>query len=377
MHIAFLTPEYPHSLSKSSGGLGTSIKNLAEGLVENDQKVSVIVYGQDENAIVFENGIQFYFIKQKKYVFGGWFLYRKHLQKLLNKLIKTENIDIVEAPDWTGITAFMQLNCPLVIRLNGSDGYFCALEGRKQKFKNRIFEKTALRHTNALASVSKFTAEKTNEVFGLNKTFTIIPNSIQAENFKPIPDKVISNQILYFGTIIRKKGILELAFIFNEVYKQNPQAELVLIGKDVVDIFENCSTLEIFKENLDVIAQSNVTWKTEVDYSEIQQYIAAAQVIVLPSFAEALPMTWLEAMAMEKALVTSNIGWANEVMLDGETGFSVDPKDHKTFARCILELLENPDLGRKMGKNARNKVKAGFSSKIVAKKNMEFYRRQI
>ena len=116
MHICFLTPEYPHPLSKPSGGLGTSIKNLAESLIENGEKVTIVVYGQVENISFSENGIQFHFLKQQHYKIGGWWLYRKYIQRFLNKLIKTNQIDLVEAPDWTGITAFMKLCCPLIIR---------------------------------------------------------------------------------------------------------------------------------------------------------------------------------------------------------------------------------------------------------------------
>ena len=101
--------------------------------------------------------------------------------------------------------------------------------------------------------------------------------------------------------------------------------------------------------------------------------IATANVVVLPSFAEALPMTWLEAMAMEKALVTSDVGWAKEVMVNGLTGFTVDPKDHQEYAGKVLKLLNDPALALKMGKAAREQVVAKFSSEVVVGRNIGFY----
>ncbi|MBK5194290.1 MAG: glycosyltransferase family 4 protein, partial [Flavobacteriaceae bacterium] len=92
-----------------------------------------------------------------------------------------------------------------------------------------------------------------------------------------------------------------------------------------------------------------------------------------PSFAEALPMTWLEAMAMEKALVTSDLGWAKEVMINGLTGFTVDPKHHQKYAAKVLQLLNDPVLALKMGKAAREQVVAKFSSEVVVKRNIGFY----
>ena len=377
MHICFLTPEYPHPLSKSSGGLGTSIKNLAESLIENGEKVTIVVYGQVENSSISENGIQFHFLKQLHYKVGGWWLYRKYIQTFLNKIIETNQVDLVEAPDWTGITAFMKLNCPLLIRLNGSDGYFCALEGRQQKWKNRLFERIALQSANVLISVSAFTAIKTKEVFNLKRDFTVIPNSIKTDNFVSQDQDKKLNQVLYFGTIIRKKGVLELAIIFNEVHSQRPETELLLLGKDVVDVFENRSTKELFKKRLTNTALKNVFFENEVPYSEVQSIIANSAVVVLPSFAEALPMTWLEAMAMEKAIVTSDVGWAPEVMEHGETGFTVNPKYHLEYAKKIIQLLEDENLAKQMGENARKKVLKEFSAPIIAKRNIDFYRKQM
>ncbi|WP_286760419.1 glycosyltransferase family 4 protein [Salegentibacter sp. UBA1130] len=375
MHIGFLTPEYPHPKSTSSGGLGTSIKNLASSLVAENIKVSVFVYGQKTSLRFKEYDIEFHFIEQRKYKFFGWYLYRKHLQAYLNTAIIKNKIDLIEAPDWTGITAFMKFPCPLIIRMNGSDAYFCALECRRQKFKNRFFENSALGSTDALVSVSSFTAEKTREIFKLKRDIEVIPNSIEADKFSGAEEVAIKNRVLYFGTLIRKKGVLELAGIFNEVINRNSQAELFLIGKDVVDIFEDKSTLEMFQERLSVEAADQVKYFPEVSYSEIKEHISRAAVIVLPSFAEALPMTWLEAMAMEKPLVTSNIGWAKEVMLNEVTGFTEDPKDHKAYAEKILYLLDNPCEAAEMGKAARDRVKKKFSTQVVVKRNLAFYKK--
>ena len=110
MHIAFLTPEYPHQKIKNSGGLGTSIKNLVIALVAQNIKVSVFVYGQPKQEIFEENGITFHFISNQKYRFAKWFFYRKHIQNRTNEIINQFRIDLIEAPDWTGITAFMNFN---------------------------------------------------------------------------------------------------------------------------------------------------------------------------------------------------------------------------------------------------------------------------
>lgn len=66
MKIAFLTPEFPHPKTGSSGGIGTSILNLSKGLVKDGHEVSVLVYGQDKDEVFIENGITYYRIKNTR-----------------------------------------------------------------------------------------------------------------------------------------------------------------------------------------------------------------------------------------------------------------------------------------------------------------------
>lgn len=373
MHLGFLTSEYPHPRTSRAAGIGTSIKNMVTALVDKGIEVSVFIYGQTEDAVFSEGGIKFHLIKQRTFHLAGWYLHRKVLQHYLNKYIALDKIDAVEAPDWTGITAFIKLRCPLVIRMNGSDAYFCKLENRPQKKKNFWFEKVALEGADHLLSVSRFTADETTEIFRLKKKIKVIPNSVDAKNFRPQETEIDPGTILYFGSIIRKKGVLELAEIFNRIVVEMPLVHLKMAGRNIIDIKTGKSTKELMQERFTTAAAEKVSWLGSLPYEAVQKEILQAHVVVVPSFAEALPMTWIEAMALEKALVTSNIGWAKEVMTDGETGFTVGPKDHETYAAKVLELIMNPALAKRMGKAARKRVLEKFSTEVVVEQNVRFY----
>ena len=377
MKIAFLTPEYPHTKTGSSGGIGTSIKNLAVGLLAQGCVVRVLVYGQKKDEIFDDNGITIQQIKNVKFKGLSWWLTRKKLESLINQLHANNEIDLVEAPDWTGITSFIQpRKCPIVIRLNGSDTYFCHLDHRPVKWMNKFHERRALQKADGLLSVSQFTADVTNKVFGLHKKFTIIPNSIDVDLFDSNNNNNDNdnNTILYFGSLIRKKGLLELPFIFNSVIQKNPEAQLVLVGKDVPDINSgNASTWQMMQGLFTTEALQNVTYLGSVPYLEIKKQIQLATVCVFPSFAEALPVSWIEAMAMQKAVVASNIGWAMAIIDDGVDGFLVNPKEHQQYAKRILEVLENSNLQIKFGIKARKKIVDTFSIEIVAKQSVLFY----
>jgi glycosyltransferase involved in cell wall biosynthesis len=376
MKIAFLTSEYPHPKTGSSGGIGTSIKNLAIGLMGEGCSVRVLVYGQKEEGVFEDNGIIIQQIRNVKFKGLSWWFTRKKLERIINQLYSDKEIDVVEAPDWTGITSFIQPEkCPIVIRLNGSDTYFCHLDHRPVKAINKFHERRALQKADALISVSQFTADLTNEVFGLHKKFTIIPNSIDINLFDSNENSRDNKTILYFGSLIRKKGLLELPYIFNEVVRENPEAKLILIGKDVPDIIsDSSSTWQMMQPLFTEEALANVNYLGSVPYAQIQNQIEQAAVCVFPSFAEALPVSWLEAMAMQKPIVASNVGWANEIIADGLDGFLVDPKDHKEYARKISTLIENLELQKEFGVAARKKVASRFSMEIVAQQSLSFYK---
>jgi glycosyltransferase involved in cell wall biosynthesis len=373
MHIAFLTTEYPLQGTGSYGGIATSIKNLAIGLVNNGVAVTVFLISQKENRIINDHGVSIHLIQQKRYSVLSWFFYKKLVQRYINKQIKKLDIDLIESADWSGITAFMNFNCPLVIRFHGTDAYFCKLEGRKQKPKNFWLEKIALKTADHLVSVSHFTVSETKTIFNLKSAIAVIPNSVDTHQFIPDSTKEQPLKILYFGTLIRKKGVLDLMKIFNLVLEQEPLAQLRIVGANVVDIKTNRSTRELMVEQLSPRAKKSVEFLGKLDPQSMQEELAKASVVVLPSYAEALPMTWIESMAMEKALVTSNIGWASEVMDDETTGFIVHPSDHHLFTERIITLLGNRNLRETMGKNARLKVQATFSQKVVTQQNVDLY----
>ena len=380
MKIAFLTPEYPHERIGHSGGIGTSIKHLAVALQKQGHEVTLLIYGQKEDTTFEADNIQFYKIKNPKLKGLSWFLTRKKIQKLINTLHKAGKIDIVEAPDWTGIASFINVNCPIVIRENGSDTYFCHLDHRKVKAINRFHEKRALKSVDGIIAVSQFTGALTNKLFNINRPFIVIPNAINLADFTPAPiinNKQLTDQtILYFGTLIRKKGLLELPYIFNFVNKKYPEAKLVLVGKDSPDIATgSMSTWQLMQPLFTKEALEKVEYNGAVAYADMRRHIQVATLCVFPTFAEALPVSWLEAMALEKPIVASNVGWAKEIVDDGKDGFLVHPKAHDVYASKIIEVLKDANLRETFAKAAREKIALKFSSEIVAKQSVSFYKK--
>jgi glycosyltransferase involved in cell wall biosynthesis len=376
MHIAFLSAEYPNNKYPHAGGIGAFIKTMATALVESNIEVTVFVcVNTKEVSIWDDNGIRIIEIYQENKKKLDVIFNRLRIKRSVKKYIKKFKINLLEAPDWEGLHAFCNLPIPLITRIHGSVTYFNFLEGTKQPKILKFLEKRALEKSKGVVAVSDFSGKITQKVFGIdNFKYEVIYNGVDVSQFMPSDLIIDENTILYFGTLVRKKGVLELTHIFNEVQKLNSSAKLVLVGKDAFDSIENNSTWELMKKQFTVGSFNNVNYLGPVSYEKMNSYIEKAAVCVFPSFAEAFPISWLEAMAMKKPIVASNIGWANESIEDSVSGLLVSPKDHVNFALQINILLNDKNKQHSFGENARNRVLNNFNHKDILFKNVLFYK---
>lgn len=380
MHLAFITPEYPHPLVTHAAGIGTSIKNLAVGLAARGIKVSLFIYQQKEDAVFTEGGIKFHLIQKKIYPYLGWYRYRKLLEKYINNQVISDNIDAVEAPDWTGITAFMNLNAPLVIRFHGSDTYFCELEGRKQKWKNRFFEKNAVSKAVAFIAPTSYAGSESAQLFGIDaEAVRTIHYGIDLSHFENnTPQDIVPKRIVNVGTVIRKKGVFQLAEVFTAIVEREEEAELILIGSDAPDMKTNSnSTWEALQPYFSEKARKRVSYLGKVPYEEVKEHIKMANVCVFPSLAETLGMVTIESMALRKAVVNTNYGWAEELIDHNVNGFKIDPVDLKAYEDTIIELFLSPERVQEIGQQARSKIETTFDIDKVVEQNIQFYKNLI
>jgi glycosyltransferase involved in cell wall biosynthesis len=95
--------------------------------------------------------------------------------------------------------------------------------------------------------------------------------------------------------------------------------------------------------------------------SDVARVMGAADVVVLPSLAEGLPLAVLEAMACGRPVVASAVGGVPEAVVDGRTGLLVPPGDAGALAEAIQRVLEDPAAGRRMGAEGRRRLEAHFS----------------
>lgn len=97
----------------------------------------------------------------------------------------------------------------------------------------------------------------------------------------------------------------------------------------------------------------------------------------MPSFSEGMPLSLLEAMASEKAVVASNVGGIPEIIANGKNGILVESHSTEVLIKAILMLLKNKETQKKFGENARKTVLKNYDIRKSAEKNVIIYKNLI
>jgi L-malate glycosyltransferase len=95
--------------------------------------------------------------------------------------------------------------------------------------------------------------------------------------------------------------------------------------------------------------------------TDVGRLLSAADIFLLTSLSEGIPLTVIEAMAAELPVVSTRVGGLAEVVVQAETGMLTPPGDDDALAKCILRLAASPELGREMGRKGAERADALFS----------------
>jgi glycosyltransferase involved in cell wall biosynthesis len=101
----------------------------------------------------------------------------------------------------------------------------------------------------------------------------------------------------------------------------------------------------------------------------------AFDIFVMSSVTEGLGTSLLDAMACAKPVVATSVGGIPEVVVDGETGFLVPPRDHEAMARAIVMLLKDEALRTRMGEAGRTRARVKFSAERMVQDTLRVYQR--
>ncbi len=178
-------------------------------------------------------------------------------------------------------------------------------------------------------------------------------------------DKVI---VTFTGQVIERKGVKDLleAWAQLDAHVRN-MAELVIVGDDL----PNNGRYRLEMEKLAARLGINVQFTGFRD--DVDKWLIASDIVILPSHEEPLGLTIMEAMAYGLATVGSRVGGIVEMIIDEQTGLLVDAGDTALLADAISRLICDGELRQQLGKRARRQCEEHFSIEAHAQNILHEY----
>lgn len=181
--------------------------------------------------------------------------------------------------------------------------------------------------------------------------------------------QLLSNDFvfLFIGRLVGDKGVNELVKAFDLLSKTEKNIKLLLVGP-----YEN--DLDPLKGHTEEIIKNN-PWIITTGYQEdVRSFLAHASCFVFPSYREGFPNVVLEAAAMEKPIIVTDINGSNEIIFDKVNGLVIPKKDIQKLKDAMSLIYSNKEFREKMVVNARKGIAEKFEKKIFYKALLKEYK---
>ncbi|HSD14407.1 MAG TPA: glycosyltransferase family 4 protein [Flavobacterium sp.] len=376
MHICFITSEFPKS-GFPHGGVGTFVATLGKSLTENGIKVSVIglnYTSNEEKEII--NDIAVYRLTPKKVKGLQWLFNSRAISKKIEAVHKENPIDFVETPE-LGMAFLSKIKgIEYIIRMHGGHHYFAKAENRSVEWWKAFQEKRSFKKADHIIAVSKYVSETTRTLLGLGeKPIEVIFNPIDTNKFfNATNEKTVPHTILFAGSIVEKKGIRQLVESMEYLIEEFPDIHLLIAGRGGNFPGTKVPYMPELEKTITSKIKPYITFLGVVPNDEMPQVIATSHICCYPSHMEAMPVAWLEVLAMGKIFVGSTAGPGPEAVIDNVTGVLANPHSPEDIAKKIKWVLEHSDESKAMGQNARTDISKRFGIEVIVNQNIEFFK---
>ena len=254
--------------------------------------------------------------------------------------------------------AALAAHCPAILQLHGGgfDRFYDASGVAGQPLIRHILE-----HAACVAVASRRMAVRLHSVSpAVRATFVPTPVTIT-----PLQEGARPNLILFLGSLRADKGIFDLLDALSQLRAAVPDVRLVCAGEG------DRTAVARYAERLGIADAVKFTgW---VGPSGKRALLESAAVYALPSYAEGMPVSLLEAMAAGVPVVASSVGGIPEVVVDGASGFLAAPGDTTTLQRVLRKLLLDRQLAARIGAAGRDTVRARFAAEQAVPKLEALY----
>jgi glycosyltransferase involved in cell wall biosynthesis len=377
MHICYICSEYPPG---PHGGVGTFTQTLGRALVKRGHNVTVVGFGLRNQADFGQHedaGVTVIRLRSSTVPKFGAISSSLRLQRTLQRVNAYRRIDVLEGPELSLALLPRHLLPAQVIRMHGGHHFFCHDLGLKKQRVRSWLERRSFSNAGCLCAVSQHVAKTTSELLDLQqRNIEILPNPVDTVHFAPQPSVAeVPCRIMFVGTICEKKGVRQLLEAMPAILQRDSRVHLQIVGRDWYDPATGENYADEMRRVAARLGPGRVNFVGTVKNSDLPKLLASAAVCVMPSHAEAMSLTWLEALSVGRPVVASRIGPGPEVVEDGVSGLLCDPHDPQSIASCVSDLIASPELRRRLGQAARERVLERFSTDALVLRNEEFYSR--
>lgn len=231
---------------------------------------------------------------------------------------------------------------------------------------------------SSVVTIAKFTQRYLIETYKISEEkVNLIYQGVDVRRFKSSPEMQAKAQKRYplptnaapilgcVGSFEERKGQAILLKALSLAKKNLPNIHLLLVGDGVDE-----GILKKMVKDMDL--EQNVSFFPFTKQPEL--IFERVDMIILPSIAkEGLPNVLLESMSMGTPVIASDLGGIPEVIINGETGILVAPRDINQLKDAILRLWQNPAHRQEMSRNAHNFMQSHFDKKRQFARFLEFF----
>jgi phosphatidylinositol alpha-mannosyltransferase len=292
------------------------------------------------------------------------------LGSIIKSVLSQENFDIIHLHE-----PFMPMLCTAVLRFSNTAtvATFHAFGGKPgYKFGrpiSTIMLRRRLHKLDGKIAVSQAAMEFASK--HVPGHYNIIPNGIDLELFSPDVSPISEFcdgklNIVFVGRLEKQKGVDYLIRAYRRVRQEISNARLIIIGPGTR--LRGKYEKEVLRSGL-----KDVIFVGGRSQSELPPYYKAADVFCAPATGlESFGIVLLEAMAVGKPIVATNIEGYNGVLTHGMEGLLVPPKNEKMLAQALVSLLTNESLRQEMGTRARLKTQE-YGWERIAQRLLNYY----
>jgi len=364
------------------GGSGVVATELGLELAQRGHEIHFISYAQPIRLSGSEANIHYHEVEVSRYPLFDYPPYDLALATRMAEVAQLYDLDLLHVhyaiPHSVSALLARQMlaegprgrRLPFVTTLHGTD---ITLVGLDRSYLP--ITRYSIEQSDGVTAISNYLRDRTLRVFDVKNSIEVIYNSVNCDVYHRNPEAVSELRkeyapngervLVHLSNFRPVKRLTDVVEIFDRVHKQIP-SKLLLIGDG-----PDRSVAEWLAVQKGI--HDDVLFLGKQD--QIQQIVAAADIMLMPSELESFGLAALEAMACEVVPIATRAGGVPEVIDHGKSGYLADVGDVDTMAGYAIELLRNDQLLREMGRQGRAVALERFCSTKIVKQYEDFYRR--